>query len=301
VNGCAVLAVIVQPSDNPPVRVEGRAWIRVGPRRAIATPEEERRLVEKRRWGNLPFDAHGVQGASLDDLDLRRFELELLPAVMPPDVLAQNNRNQEQQLRALRLINAQRLPTVAGILFDGVSPQSFFPGAYVQFLRIDGKSMGADPISDRHEITGALQDQINRIDDLLAINIRNASVVGGAKRNDQPDYPIEALRQLVRNALMHRTYEGSNAPVRVTWYSDRIEIQSPGGPFGQVTVQNFEHGGLTDYRNPTIAEFMKSLGFVERFGVGLQIARAQLAANGNPPLEFEVSPQHVLAIVRARP
>jgi ATP-dependent DNA helicase RecG len=79
--GCSVAVVIVQPSDNPPVRFRGRTWIRVGPRRAIATPEEERRLIEKRRWGNLPFDAQPVIGAQVADLDMNRFTLEYVPAL----------------------------------------------------------------------------------------------------------------------------------------------------------------------------------------------------------------------------
>ena len=83
--GCTVAVVIVQPSDNPPVRYRGRTWIRVGPRRAIATPEEERRLVEKRRWGNLPFDAQPVMGSQLADLDLNRFTLEYVPALVSTD------------------------------------------------------------------------------------------------------------------------------------------------------------------------------------------------------------------------
>ena len=296
---CTVLVIEVQPSDNPPVRLGGRTWIRIGPRGGIASAEEERRLVEKRRWGNLPFDAQGVPGAAIDDLDLQRFAIELLPAVVPPDILAQNNRTQEQQMRALRLINVEQLPTVTGILFNGISPQSFIRGAYVQFRRIDGTQL-TDPTIDQHEITGVLQDQIGRLDDLVSINIRTAATVGGVKRIDQPDYPARALQELIRNGLLHRTYEGSNAPVRVTWYADRVEIQSPGGPFGQVTVENFEGGGETDYRNPTIAEFMKTLGFAERFGMGIAIARNELSRNGNPPLEFQVNPQHVLAIVRAR-
>ena len=72
---------------------------------------------------------------------------------------------------------------------------------------------------------------------------------------------------------MHRTYEGTNSPVRVTWYDDRVEILSPGGAFGQVTPETFGRPGITDYRNPTLAEAMKSLGFAERFGIGLQIVR----------------------------
>ena len=65
-NGCEVAVIQVEPSDNPPVKVDGRCWIRVGPRRAQATAEEERKLTEKRRWGNLSFDLQGVKGASVE-------------------------------------------------------------------------------------------------------------------------------------------------------------------------------------------------------------------------------------------
>jgi ATP-dependent DNA helicase RecG len=294
--GCTVAVIEVEPSNNPPIRFDGRVWIRVGPRRAVATPEEERRLVEKRRWGNLPFDAQGVVGANLDDLDLARFELELLPAIMPPDVLEQNHRPREQQLTALRLTNRDGIPTNTGVLFLGKSPLSWIPGAFVQFRRVDGDSL-TDISLDYHEISGTLPDQARRLDELLTINIRNRMIVGGPARAEQSDYPVEALRQLVRNALIHRTYEGTNAPVRLTWYNDRVEIQSPGGPYGQVTLENFG-AGATDYRNPTVAGLMGSLRFMERFGVGIAIARKSLNENGNPPLEYQNNAQHVLAIVR---
>lgn len=299
IQGCSVAVIEVQPSDNPPVKFEGRVWIRVGPRRAVASPEEERRLVEKRRWRDLPFDAQGVGDAKLSDLDLRRFATEFLPAVVPADVLAQNNRTQEQQLSALRLLRPEGMPTVAAVLALGLNPQAWFPGAYVQFLRLDGLSL-TDQILDSHEVSGTLSDQIQRLDELIAINIRRPVKVGGPIRTEYPDYPIEALRQLVRNALVHRVYDGTNAPVRITWYSDRIEIQSPGGPYGQVTQDNFGKIGVADYRNPTIAGLMLSLGFMERFGVGIAIARKALRDNGNAELEFEVNAQHVLAIVKAR-
>lgn len=98
--------------------------------------------------------------------------------------------------------------------------------------------------------------------------------------------------------MLHRTYERTNAPVRVNWFSDRIEILNPGGPFGQVTRQNFGKPGVTDYRNPNLAEAMKNLGFVQKFGVGIMLARAQLEKNGNPPLEFQVEDAQVLAVIR---
>jgi ATP-dependent DNA helicase RecG len=116
----------------------------------------------------------------------------------------------------------------------------------------------------------------------------------------RPDYPLIALQQLARNALLHRTYEGTNAPVRITWFNDRIEIQSPGGPFGQVTRANFGGPGVTDYRNPHLAEALKNLGYVQRFGLGIPLARQELEKNGNPPLTFDVQETSVLAILRRR-
>ena len=115
-----------------------------------------------------------------------------------------------------------------------------------------------------------------------------------------PDYPLVALQQVARNAIMHRNYDGTNAPVRITWFSDRIEIQNPGGPFGQVTRDNFGKPGITDYRNPHLAEALKNLGYVQRFGVGIALARRALEANGNPELQYEVEDAHVLAILRRR-
>jgi ATP-dependent DNA helicase RecG len=128
------------------------------------------------------------------------------------------------------------------------------------------------------------------------VDVTSASV-----ESRSPDYPLPALQQIARNAVMHRTYENTNAPVRITWFTDRVEFLSPGGPYGLVTPENLGQPGIVDYRNRNLAEAMRVLGFVQRFGVGLAIARQQLAANGNPPLELVGTPTHVLAILRKRP
>jgi ATP-dependent DNA helicase RecG len=296
IDGCDVAVIDVQPSDNPPVEFNGRVWIRVGPRRGIATAEEERRLVEKRRWGSLTFDAQPVPGASLADLDLRRFEVEYLPVAVSPEALAENARPRDMQLRALRLVGAAGTPTATAVLMLGVDPRAFFPGAYIQFLRIDGSQL-TDPLRDQREVSGTLGDQLRELEGLIKLHISRAALVGGETREERQDYPEDALRQLARNAVLHRSYEGTNAPVRITWFADRVEIQSPGGPYGQVTKETFGTPGVTDYRNPTIAAALKALGFVERFGVGIAVARKSLAANGNPPPEFTVEDAHVLATI----
>ena len=96
---------------------------------------------------------------------------------------------------------------------------------------------------------------------------------------------------------MHRSYE-SNTPIRFYWFADRIEIQSPGGLYGEVTPQNY----LThnSYRNPVIAEAMKALGYVNRFGYGISRAQQLLADNGNPAAEFIFDANAVGVIVRRR-
>lgn len=300
--GCEMAVITVQPSDAPPVRFKGQVWIRVGPRRGIATLEEERRLTEKRRSKDLPHDLHPLASASLDDLDLELISRVYLPAALPADVLEDNDRSLEQQLMALRFTasEAPHYPTVVGLLIAGKSPSDLIPGAYVQFLRIEGIEL-TDPINNQHELHGPAVDVLRRLDDLLEVNISTAvDITSESTEIRSADYPLAALQQLVRNAVMHRDYETTSAPVRITWFNDRIEIQNPGGPFGQVTCENFGQPGITDYRNPHLAEAMKNLGYVQRFGVGIQLARKELSNNGNPEPEFVVEPNYLLVVVRSR-
>lgn len=293
--------VIVEPSQMPPVRFRGQTWIRVGPRRAIATPEEERRLIERRRGAALPFDIQPVTSASLEDLDVDFFQRVYLPAAFAPDVLEQNQRTVQQRLASLRFVTREEVPTVLGLLVLGIEPTEHLPGAYVQVLRIEGSGL-ADPIRDHKVLRGPVPQQLRELDELLLLNVSVAvSAISGPTEVQRPDYPLQALVQLARNAVLHRAYEGTNAPVRVTWFADRVEIQSPGGPFGQVTPENIGHPGVVDYRNPNLADAMHVLGFVQRFGIGIQVARRELERNGNPGPQFEANAGTVLVTLRPSP
>jgi ATP-dependent DNA helicase RecG len=301
--GADMAVITVWPADSPPVRCRGRVYIRIGPRRGIASVQDERILNEKRRHRDRPFDVQPVQSAALDDLDRVRFESEYLPAAVAPDILEANDRSAEQRLAATKMIASadQPIPTVLGLLVIGKTTRSFLPGAYVQFLRIEGTELD-QPIVDEQLIDGTVADVIRQLEEkLIAHNRTQVSFTGGTLEQRVPLYPLVALQQLTRNAVLHRTYEGTNAPVRVYWYDDRIEILSPGGPFGEVTPENFGTPGLTDYRNPNLAEAMRVLGYVQKFGGGIVAARSALQKNGNPPLEFRVDQSYVLAIARPVP
>lgn len=298
-DGTAVAAVIVEPSASPPVRYEGRTYIRVGPSRRLATAEEEAVLSERRQAGNLPFDARPLPSASIDDLDLEKFESYLLPQLIASDVLAENGRPVQQQLASLRLAGPPELrPTPTGLLLSGRDPEQHLPGAWLQFIRFDGTGL-SDPVLSQHRVSGTVPDALLEVEELVRSHIETVVQFEGLPTEDRrPSVPFEALQQLIRNAFLHRTYEASNAPIRVSWFDDRVEIHSPGGPYGQVTVETIGQPGLTDYRNPTLAGALNRLGFVQRFGVGIQISRDRLAQNGNPPPEFHASHAAVVAIVR---
>lgn len=299
--GADVAVITVEPADSPPVSFKGRIWIRIGPRRGIASAQDERILNEKRRAGDKPFDVQPAPSAMLSDLDRARFETEYLPAAFAPDLLAANDRTYEQRLATTKMIVAvdETVPTTLGVLILGTRTRDFLPGAYIQFLRVAGREL-ADPIVDEQVIDGPLADVLRRIDEKLTAHNRIAvDITSGPRELRSPGYPLAALQQLVRNAVMHRTYEATNAPVRVYWYDDRIEVTNPGGPFGAVSVENFGQPGIADYRNPNLAEALRVLGFVQRFGAGLAIARRELQSNGNPPAEFIVQPTHVGVIVKA--
>jgi hypothetical protein len=113
-NGIPVAVVEVHPSDMPPVRLRGQLWIRVGPRRAIATRQEERVLTERQVAGSRTFDRRPCLDATLDDLLVESFRSEYLPRVVEAGVIAQNNRSVEEQLASLRFFDLRKhTPTYA--------------------------------------------------------------------------------------------------------------------------------------------------------------------------------------------
>jgi ATP-dependent DNA helicase RecG len=286
----AELAVIeVMPSDMPPVRYKGRAYIRVGPRRGIAN-EQERMLTERRMLLARSFDTRACRESSVEDLAFGVFEVYRRAAISA-ETIAENHRPIEAQLASLRLFDTtHQCLSYAGVLLFGKSARFFMPGAYVQFLHFPGSAITDVPL-DQAEISGDIVSVVRELEIRVRTLIKTQmQVAAGFKEVLIPDYPEFAIRELVMNAVMHRNYD-SNTPIRLYAFSDRIEIQSPGGLYGEATTSNFPHQSA--YRNPVIAEAMKALGFVNRFGYGVQRAQKLLLDNGNPALEFSFEPNSV--------
>jgi ATP-dependent DNA helicase RecG len=295
-----MIVVTVMPSDSPPVKLDGRIWIRTGSRLALASEQDERILNEKRRFKNLPFDLYPIPTAKISDLSKLIFEEEYLRNAFAEDILEANGRTYEERLASCRMIVSPNdtTPTILGLLALGKSPQDFIPGACIQFLRINGSEL-TDSVIDEEKIGGNLVEMLRRmIEKFDAFNQISVNIDSQPTHSISKQYPSSAFHQIIYNAVLHRTYENTNAPIRITWYNDRIEIYSPGGPYGNVTQENFGKPGITDYRNPNIAEALKVFGFVQSFGRGIALTKKAMEQNGNPPPEFVTNQSTVLCILR---
>lgn len=293
-----IAVVEVMPADMPPVRYKGRIWIRVGPRRAIASEAEERRLLERRTAFIKTFDAQPCKESNINDLALDLFLTNYRTQAIAPEILAENHRETSFQLASLRFFDISfNCPTYAGILLFAKDLLYWLPGAYIQFLRIDGNSL-SDPIKNDKKLSGDLLTLLRELDSLLDIQVTQFLVqASNLREKEVMDYPIIALRELLMNAVMHRSYE-STAPIKFYWFTDRIEIQSPGGLYGEASQINFPKQNA--YRNPVLAEAMKTLGYVNKFGRGVLRAQEALKMNGNKPAEFTFDFGYVLATLWKR-
>lgn len=292
--GGDVAVVEVLPSDMPPVRYKGTVHIRTGPRRGIATEQEERILNERRASSFRSFDLSVCDGCGPDDLAMDLFQLTYRHAAVAPEILDENNRDMLLQMESLGMFDTRKnCATYAGVLLFAESPQTWLPGSYVQYVRYAGIDLSAEVLDERR-FDGDLTTMLREMDAFLrTVFPKKPVAVSELQEKTISPYPSEAVRELLMNAVMHRDYS-SNAPVTVYWFEDRIEIQNPGGLYGAVTPETFPN--QNDYRNPKIAEAMKNLGYVNQFRRGIARAQRFLKENGNPAAEFQVDQPTVFLV-----
>lgn len=282
-----VAVVEVLPSDMPPVRYKGRVHIRTGPRNGIATEQEERVLSERRVSNARTFDLRPCLDCNYDQIVPSLFELDYRSAAVAPEILEENNRDMLQQMVSLGLWDKRNdCATNVGALLFSQSPLNWFPGAYVQYVHYDGTELESE-IRDERRFSGDLITVLRELDAFLRTVFPTRPVAVSPLREESRSlYPMGAIRELLMNAIMHRDYQ-ANSPVRFYRFADRIEIQNPGGLYGEATAANFPRQNA--YRNPKVAEAMNVLGYVNRFGRGIAKAQESLQKNGNPPAGFDIA------------
>ena len=209
-----------------------------------------------------------------------------LPKAVSPATLVKDKRTPIQQMASLRLFDTRfDCPTYAGILLLGHDPQYFIPGAYIQYVKFAGTNR-ATKVLKENRFKGNLISMLKELEYFIKYSIesKRPEFVSVLREEPRINYPWEAIRELAMNAVMHRAYNGNNSPIKFYEYSDRIEIDNPGNLYGKVNLENFPNE--TDYRNPNIAEIMLNLGYVNRFGSGVNTVSTLLEENKSNPAEF---------------
>jgi len=299
-SGLGEIAVVeVQPSSLPPVRYKGQAWIRRGPAKGIANEAEETILIERRTAAAKTFDAQPCIGASLPDLALDLFTTTYRPQAIDAETIAENGRPVENQLASLRFFDlGKNAPTNAGLILFAKNLLQWLPNAYVQYVCFSGEDMGTEVTSEKR-FQGDLLSVVRDLNAFVGL-VTSTHPERSSPLEDKmvADFPELAVRELLMNAILHRSYEAAS-PVRFYQFSDRIEIQNPGPLYGAARPENFPR--QTSYRNPVIAEAMRTLGVVNRYGRGVERAQLALARNGSPSAEFIFGDTYFGTIIRRRP
>jgi ATP-dependent DNA helicase RecG len=249
-----------------------------GANRALSARELRRLLIER---GDVNYEEEIVQDASLDDLDWRK--VDDYARRLKSGRRAEPARDMLARRGCLAWRANKLLPTNAGILLFGKDPQRFIRGACITAARFGGMEMS--DVFTRQDITGTLPDQIRQAEMFLLDNLRRGVQLGASmERDEQLEYPMEAARELVVNAVSHRDYSIKGDDIRLFIFADRLEVTSPGGLPGPVTLDNIVDERYS--RNSIIVQVLADMGFIERLGYGVDRVIALMHEHGLPAPQF---------------
>jgi ATP-dependent DNA helicase RecG len=272
IDGKQLVVAIVPPNNGSVYQSGGVFWVRRSTHTVPLSVSELIEMVNDRglvHWELLP-----VHKAAVEDIDLEKVEAYLRQRSMRVRQ-ASRFENMEQVLIGMEcavvLEDGKVVPTNAGVLFFGHEPQMHILQSEVDCVLFRGAT-GASRYTDKKVITGTVQELIDGAETFLRSYMPVEGRVEGWKRIDIPEYPIEALREALVNAIVHRDYSRYGESVRVFYYADRIEIHSPGLLLPGVTVEQMERGEVQSrLRNPVLANLLRDVpGYMERIGSGIR-------------------------------
>lgn len=286
-DGNPVTAIIVPRSPDLHSLSDGRVLLRSGSRNRPLSGEEIRHLASAKGTGDFEQQ---LSSASLADLD------EQLIADFAGRRRQRGARGEKLEGSALLedsgAIGPGATPTTAGLLLFGRAPQRFLPQAGAVLVHFAGTSAGGRDgqpgYSRREEVDGPMGRVIERLWELIQEEMRHASVINGLRREEQPEYPLPAVREAVVNAVAHRDYRLAGRRIEVRMFDDRLEIISPGGLPGHITLDNIVEEHFS--RNPRLVKGLYYWGLIEELGLGIDRMIDEMLQAGHPAPQFEATP-----------
>ena len=297
------VGIVELPTDSPgkPHKARrGGAWVtftRVGSESIEATREEEARLYQAASL--VRYEIKSVLDTGLESLDIGRVE-NYLREVLKRSVPRHADFESWRQL----LLNSDLLvasgdcflTSVAGLLLFGDNPNRRLPQAGVTAASFPGEEKDYNT-TDEERIRGPLvsiiskrgaavdNGVIDRTVDFVKRNMGSTAWLEGARRRRRKAFPLDAVREAVVNAVVHRDYSREGTDIEVSLYSDRLEVISPGRLPNGVTVEKMKEGVVRVARNELIKEILRDYRYVEHQGMGVRnrIIESMRRHNGTDP------------------
>lgn len=273
------VVVVSIPDGLPNVySLEGRYLGREGARTDPLSARDLRRLLVER--GVVQFESQMPPDAALEDLDFEKIRAYLdaleLSVDEPPEA---------SLLRrgALKRVDGELRPTYAALLLFGRQPQSWLSNATILAARFPGTAFSDQYL--KQDIGGSLPEQIRQAEAFARQNMRSVVRLVGLTHQETYEYPPEAVRELLVNAVAHRDYNQQGDSIHLNIFADRIEVHSPGGLPGPVNLDNLLKARFS--RNAVIVQVLSDQGFVERLGYGLDRVVSAVREYGLPEPKFE--------------
>lgn len=285
-NGPPILWITV-PQGLPNVySLEGSYLGREGQQTNPLSARRLRQLLIER--GSIQFELRVVPGASLEDLDPEQIEA-YLTTLEARGWISRRGADRPDAMEilerrgCLQRVDGALKPTYAAILLFGRYPQQWLPNASILAAYFSGIAF-----SDRYikqDINGSLTQQLRQIETFIRDNLKTVVRLSGLEHVETLEYPFEAVRELLVNAVAHRDYNLQGDNIHFHVFADRLEVQSPGVLPGPMTLENLLEARFS--RNAVIVTVLSDLGFVERLGYGLDRVVTVMRQNHLRPPRFE--------------
>lgn len=237
-------------------------------------------------------DERPIERASMSTMDQMQIQNYLLQKRMERPGFSQLSEDQ-----AMEMLNLTRngIPTLAAVMNFCIYPQGYLPQLAITAVVVPGKEIGQHDgtisrFLDNKRIEGTIKTMVDDAITFCKRNMKVQTIIDPktGKRQDRTEYPVEALREVILNALIHRDYSHltEGTPVQINFFSDRLEVHSPGSLYGRMTVEQLGHA-RPDLRNPALAVMTEVLVGAENRYSGIPTIRREMAAHKLPEPVFE--------------
>ena len=286
--GAPVYAIRVPRSTELHALADGRVLIRSGKVNRPLGGQEIQRLASAKNTGD--FESEAVPGASIDDFSRAMIDeyLEKRAERTKRPYSGEVNR----MLAEVGAITADGKPTVSGLLLFSEYPQRWLPQSGVVFAKFVGRTprgeSGLAGYSRREELIGPVPRLIEATWNLVWSEMAISAVVKGLEREETFEYPQFAVREALVNAICHRDYRLRGRRIEVRMFSDRLEVISPGGLPGFITVDNIKDEHFS--RNPRLVGGLFHWGYIEELGLGIDRMMEVMEQAGHSPPKFDARP-----------